>query len=465
MLNTMDDITGMHLKSWGVQPGPGFGELLAKAKWMQQKGRPVEQIKALILESVAVIEEQRLARMIPMRAVPMPFRAHLERGPSEDERRNYEAVVETMANIGRTPVLKGMAVMPDACPVGGAATIPVGGAVSSTEIHPGFHSADVCCSVAMTVFTDADPKTVLDMVHAATHFGRGGYKQPRYKITANLREWMASNRFTQDLIEMANKQLGTQGDGNHFAYVGRLASTGETCLVTHHGSRGVGATIYKRGMEVAEKTRRELCPELDKECAWITAESRDGEAYRDALQIAREWTLENHLALHTAVNLPIRNFVWNEHNFVFRRSDGLFYHGKGATPATPDYGITLVPLNMAEPVLVTQGQNSKSALGFSPHGAGRLFSRAEHIRRGGGDLEAETAGLDVRFYCGDPDSSELPSAYKDAATVRRQTEEFGLARVVDEVQPYGCIMAGDVDKNAPWRLRREAKIAAREQVQ
>lgn len=24
---------------------------------------------------------------------------------------------------------------------------------------------------------------------------------------------------------------------------------------------------------------------------------------------------------------------WNEHNFVFRRSDGLFYHGKGATPA------------------------------------------------------------------------------------------------------------------------------------
>ena len=24
---------------------------------------------------------------------------------------------------------------------------------------------------------------------------------------------------------------------------------------------------------------------------------------------------------------------WNEHNFVFRKSDGLFYHAKGATPA------------------------------------------------------------------------------------------------------------------------------------
>ena len=33
--------------------------------------------------------------------------------------------------------------------------------------------------------------------------------------------------------------------------------------------------------------------------------------------------------------------------------------------------------------------------------------------------------------------------YKDAAEVRRQIAEFGLARVVDEVRPYGCLMAGD----------------------
>ena len=37
------------------------------------------------------------------------------------------------------------------------------------------------------------------------------------------------------------RHFGTQGDGNHFFFVGRIASTGETALVTHHGSRKPGA--------------------------------------------------------------------------------------------------------------------------------------------------------------------------------------------------------------------------------
>ncbi len=52
------------------------------------------------------------------------------------------------------------------------------------------------------------------------------------------------------------------------------------------------------------------------------------------------------------------------------------------------------------------------------------------------------------------DISELPSAYKNAAEVKRQIAEFGLARTVDEIQPYGCIMAGDWEVNAPWRVKK-----------
>lgn len=50
--------------------------------------------------------------------------------------------------------------------------------------------------------------------------------------------------------------------------------------------------------------------------------------------------------------------------------------------------------------------------------------------------------------------SELPSAYKSAANVRAQIEHYGLAEVVDEVIPYGSIMAGDWQQNAPWRKKR-----------
>ena len=76
-------------------------------------------------------------------------------------------------------------------------------------------------------------------------------------------------------------------------------------------------------------------------------------------------------------------------------------------------------------------------------------------------FEEETKGLDVRFYFNEIDITELPSAYKSAATVRNQMEEFGLGEVIDEVLPYGCIMAGNWQKNAPWKKKREAKLLAR----
>ena len=36
-------------------------------------------------------------------------------------------------------------------------------------------------------------------------------------------------------------------------------------------------------------------------------------------------------------------------------------------------------------------------------------------------------------------------------------EEFGLGEVIDEVLPYGCIMAGDWKKNAPWKKKKNRK--------
>ena len=51
----------------------------------------------------------------------------------------------------------------------------VGGvAVAKNAIHPGMHSADICCSVMLTDFGKADPKEILDAAHANTHFGPGG---------------------------------------------------------------------------------------------------------------------------------------------------------------------------------------------------------------------------------------------------------------------------------------------------
>lgn len=116
----------------------------------------------------------------------------------------------------------------------------------------------------------------------------------------------------------------------------------------------------------------------------------------------------------------------------------------------------------AEAVLLIRGSANDRNLGFAPHGAGRNLSRTTHRRRLGTNSEAEvfaaeTAGIDARFWSGHIDVSQLPSAYKPAATVRAQMARFDLAEVVDQIVPYGWIMAGDWERDAPWRRRLDAR--------
>ena len=52
----------------------------------------------------------------------------------------------------------------------------------------------------------------------------------------------------------------TQGDGNHFFFAGDL--DGKTVIVTHHGSRGLGADLYKRGKARVERLTRQIAPQV-----------------------------------------------------------------------------------------------------------------------------------------------------------------------------------------------------------
>jgi hypothetical protein len=95
---------------------------------------------------------------------------------------------------------------------------------------------------------------------------------------------------------------------------------------------------------------------------------------------------------------------------------------------------------------------------------GRNFSRTAFQRRHADKTEAQlvaeqTAGIDARFFCGIPDVSELPGAYKDAASMRRQIDAFGLAEIVDLIEPLGSIMAGDWQRPFRGRPKRSAAHA------
>lgn len=457
-------ITGKDLIAMGYKQGKWFKQALIQVN----KNRLVDtELRAFLdLAAPKIIEPHLKA---------VPFYKNIE-AENEIEISNIESVFNTMTHLMRTPTLISGAVMPDACPTGGMGHIPVGGiSVAHNAIHPGMHSADICCSVMMTSLGYVDPKSVLDMAHKETHFGGGGRPDNHFTLPESFIAKMKENYFLKSdkSIFLAKSHLGTQGDGNHFLYVGKSENTGETVLVTHHGSRGLGANLYKHGMAVAESFRAEISPSTLKCNAWIPYEEQIGKDYWDALQIVREWTKMNHSVIHRATYKAIQveptlNF-WNEHNFVFKDGEN-FFHAKGATPLderfVPDSheGLRLIPLNMREPILVVRGKTTETNLGFAPHGAGREISRTQHIKnQANRTIEAifaeETNGLDIRFYSGNIDISELPSAYKSAAKVQAQMEKFGLGEIVDRIMPYGCIMAGDWKMDAPWKKRRMQRNA------
>ena len=456
-------ITGKTLIDLGFKPGKWFPEAM-------------DHINTNELDwdaMMSYLAQFRSPPEIGLLAEPVDYKLNI-RAESEEEEGNVQDVIKTMDLLMKTPTIVNGAVMPDACPTGREGVIPVGGVVvAKNAIHPGMHSADICCSVMLTNFGKADPKAVLDAAHTNTHFGPGGRQRGKqFALPTELEEQMRENYYLRKdrTISLAKEHMGTQGDGNHFLFVGRSRETGDTMLVTHHGSRAVGAQLYKHGMHVAENFRKELSPETLKPNAWIPFDTEEGKNYWEALQVVRSWTKQNHTVIHNAVveqlKTEVQDRYWNEHNFVFKDED-LFYHAKGATPLDkkfmPDItGPRLIPLNMAEPVLIVEGETTEGNLGFAPHGAGRNISRTQHKRNKEGQTNEavfaeETEGLDVRFYSNEIDISELPSAYKNAAAVREQMKEFGLGEVKDEVMPYGCIMAGDVQKNAPWKRRRKKK--------
>lgn len=450
----MKKITGKDLIRLGYNPSPWFRDALIH---LNRTGTLDDgEVSAYCDRLVQSLTIEK----IDIRDNPIEYAVCLDAGGGE-EIDNYNSVMSAMSDAMRTPTTVDGAIMPDACPVG-ENQVPVGSIiVTKNTIHPTMHSADVCCSVATSeISNDVDPCKIMDSAMRITHFGSGGRKTMQYVLEDDpLYSDILNNYFTKDYIEKACCHLATQGDGNHFLFVGRSEKTGKAHIVTHHGSRGFGASVYKRALNESKKYCKKIC--IETKHPWLDFNTDIGKEYWGALQIIKRWTYLNHNIIHNMVlndvGAVVGDFYWNEHNFVFK--DGSeFYHAKGSTPMSDKFNVgdranpsskRLIPLNMAQPVLVVE-ENKNNDFGFAPHGAGRNMSRTAFEKKFTGvDLMKEISHLDIRFYSGTPDLSELPSAYKNADEVVRQIEKFNLANIVDKIQPYGCIMAGKQERS--WR--------------
>ena len=492
----------------GWPKGPQLAEMMEKVREYEERGIcDLKYLYKLLSRDFGAPEPK-----VKMREKPAPL-AEAIIGETKEEKENVAKVRAKMQELLKVPVIQKGAVMPDACPTGPQpAVIPVGGVIAvENAIIPSAHSADICCSMFATFYEErSSVAKEIDSLMTATRFGPGGRHYDDLVSHPVLDEEVWDNPFLSGLRERGVIHIADQGDGNHFSFLGEvtvnedlldelrkagyqqlaneLGQSGKEpnriqsksrklrVLVTHHGSRSLGAHLYKRGQGVALKQTEKAGQHIPQAGAWMDANSDEGRHYWEALQYVGRWTKANHEAIHARfldrIGAEKVAAFGNEHNFVWKRGD-LFMHGKGATPAWKDKGgrplLGLIPLNMAEPILMVLGSDNKEFLSFAPHGAGRNVSRTKLMRRypdaatRKNVLEHHTQGLDVRWFCGQPDLSESPVGYKNAKQVRAQIEHFGLAKVVAEIRPLGCIMAGNSGRS--WKQMKEEELTPKQKRQ
>ncbi len=304
--------------------------------------------------------------------------------------------VKQMENAMRLPVTATGALMPDAHVGYG---LPIGGVLATENVViPYAVGVDIACRMRLSLY-EVSPHLIgqkkglfENALMNETAFGMGakwtGSKKAQHEVLDDD-AWYATRQLKM-LKDTAMNQLGTSGTGNHFVEWGTFRlhepmfglQPGEyLALLSHSGSRGVGAKIADRFSKLA----MEKHPDLDKSVrylAWLGLDSEDGQEYWLSMELAGRFASANHFIIHkrvaAAVGLKEAAVVENHHNYAWHETlpDGrkVVVHRKGATPAGKG-ALGVIPGSMGDAGYVVRGKGVSESIESASHGAGRLMSR------------------------------------------------------------------------------------------
>lgn len=346
-----------------------------------------------------------------------------------------------MEEAMRLPIAIKGALMPDAHHGYG---LPIGGVLAAQNaVIPFGVGLDIGCRMALSVYPLPDSyfkRKTFDIKKAFmkyTHFGNDGsldtrqyhevLDHPDFNATATLKR----------LHDKAAFQLGTSGTGNHFVELGYVEmhegnvlgmNPGKYLgLLTHSGSRGMGAAIAgiytKRAMEKCK------LPNEVKSLAWLDLDTEDGQEYWISMNLAGEFAKACHDTIHAnlerALGLEPLVKIENHHNFAWKEiHDGreLVIHRKGATPAA-EGELGIIPGSMASQGFIVSGKGCAASLNSASHGAGRKFSRRqarENTTKNA--MNQLLAANGVTLYGGSVEES--PIVYKNIEAVMQSQQEL-----------------------------------------
>lgn len=208
-------------------------------------------------------------------------------------------------------------------------------------------------------------------------------------------------------IERAKLSIGSLGGGNHFIELSHSELTGDYYLIVHSGSRKLGGDVCKYYQEKAIKKAMNIGEEVNALIAKLKSEGRENEIeaevkkikrseiekdlcylqgsdfdnYMNDMEITQKFASKNREIM---ADIIIREAGFAEverfetiHNYIdFKR----MILRKGAVSA--ENGETLlIPINMRDGSLLCIGKGNENWNYSAPHGAGRLMSRSQAMKK------------------------------------------------------------------------------------
>ncbi|QJB42672.1 RtcB family protein [Chitinophaga oryzae] len=340
------------------------------------------------------------------------------------------------------PVTVQGALMPDAHMGYG---LPVGGVLATEQaVIPYAVGVDIGCRMALTLFDEGESflkryRYQLEMaIKAYTHFGMEGGLEFRQEHPVLDRPEFHDTPLLKSLHGKAVRQLGSSGSGNHFVEFGLLTLEEDNslslppkrylALLSHSGSRGLGAAIAQHYTKIATDTCK--LPRSARQLAWLDMNSEAGQEYWLSMNLAGDYARACHQQIHRhlakAAGLKSLATIENHHNFAWEETltdkRKVVIHRKGATPAhAGELGI--IPGSMTTPAYLVRGKGAEESLYSAAHGAGRAMSRSKaREKMTVSALKKIVAGAGVTLIGGSVE--ENPLAYKDIDRVMDAQREL-----------------------------------------
>jgi tRNA-splicing ligase RtcB (3'-phosphate/5'-hydroxy nucleic acid ligase) len=378
-----------------------------------------------------------------------------------------QGAMQQMYTAAKLPVAVAGALMADAHSGYG---LPIGGVLTTEKsVIPYGVGVDIGCRMCLSIF-EMNPGELSQReqyftreLNEATLFGSGAQFERASDHEIMERKEFNDLPLLNGLQGRAWKQLGSSGGGNHFVEFGVVEIPGKdeilgidqgtyVGLLSHSGSRALGANIANHYTKIAKQKRR-LPPDAQN-LAWLDLEEEEGIEYWLAMNLAGDYASACHHIIHDKIakqlgQKPIR-MVENHHNFAWKEmheGKEFIVHRKGATPAGKNV-LGIIPGSMTAAGFIIKGKGEAASINSASHGAGRKMSRTVAMNSITHNAMKEMLQKhDVKLIGGGLD--EAPQAYKDIEEVMKHQKQ--LVDVVGKFYPRIVKMAGDSPRN--WKRK------------